>query len=298
MTEMTVVVPTLGRLPELERCLQSITDCDPLPVAVVVMDQSGDGAVDAMAARIAQDLIRVEHSSVRGIAVNINRGVSLAETDVIAVTHDDCTVDRNWIGALGAHLSRHGTGLVTGRVMPVGNPARVPSIRTDPDPSDHVSGARYDLLMAANMACYREEILAIGGFDEREGFRSAAEDLDLCYRWTRAGLPVWYRPDAVVWHHDWRTEEQLVHTYQSYARAKGVFYVKYLREGDPAPWRWIRRNLTGSLRSQVSGLRGRPAWTDHRRPLLVHMPRGLVAGWREDRRISQRAATPGPPRHA
>ena len=62
---------------------------------------------------------------------------------------------------------------------------------------------------------------------------AVAEDNDLCYRWLRDGRPLRYEPDLVVWHHDWRTPEQLVRTHVAYARAQGGFYAKHLQGRRP-----------------------------------------------------------------
>lgn len=282
---ISVVLPTVGRVALLERAIASLAACDPAPAEVLVCDQSGDDAVRALVEGSNLRGARVLRCPGRGIAANVNLGLREAAHPLVALTHDDCTVAPDWVGRAYAHAAAYPGGCIAGRVLPVGDPLHVPSVRVSETPADHLGGARFDLMMANNMVLDRAAALRLGGFDERPGLWRAGEDFDFCYRWTRAGLPVRYRPDMVVHHHDWRGPEQLADTYRTYARAKGVFYSAHIARGDWSLFRPAVRNLVGGLRSLASAVvRRRPAWTDHRRYLLVGVPVGLVAGWREERR--------------
>jgi GT2 family glycosyltransferase len=62
-------------------------------------------------------------------------------------------------------------------------------------PADPV---RADWLLGAFLVLRRTMLDQLGGMDE--GFRLYGEDIDLCYRASRAGWERWYVPDAVVVH--------------------------------------------------------------------------------------------------
>jgi glycosyl transferase family 2 len=167
----------------------------------------------------------------RGIARNVNLGLRTARHDLVLVTHDDCTVAQDWVAAALRHLDATPEALVTGRVMPGGDPRAIPSIKTNPRPRYFTGAPHYGVLYPNNMALNRHAALALGGFDEQSGLWTAGEDLDFCYRWLQARRPLRYEPDMVVWHHDWRTPEELLRTYGAYARAAGVFCAKHARWG-------------------------------------------------------------------
>ena len=77
------------------------------------------------------------------------------------------------------------------------------------------------------MALRRSVVLEFGGFDG--SICPSAEDNDFSYRWLRAGRHIRYEPDFVVWHHDWRTREQLERLYVGYGIGQGMVYGKHLR---------------------------------------------------------------------
>jgi len=289
---ISVVVPTIGRSALLRECLRSLAACSPPPAEIVVSDQSPGGTEKELVAEFTGAGARWVPCDGRGIGRNTNRGLAAAHHDAVLVTHDDCTVEPDLVGTAWNHLADVPEGIVTGQVRPIGDPLRTPTTKTDPDPSDYTGQRIWGVLYAANMAFDRRGVQALGGFDERPTLALAAEDNDLCYRWLRAGGRLRYRPDMVVWHHDWREPAQMERTYATYGRAHGAFYAKHLYEGDLQMVRflwWSARDVAGSL---LEARRGRERWTDARRGLFPGIPIGMVEGWRECRRL---ATGPGRP---
>jgi GT2 family glycosyltransferase len=283
MTEslpVSVLIPTIGRLERLRACLESIARCDERAAEVVVVDQSGGGEVAALVGEFASLSARVVPCSGRGISVGMNLGLRRAAHDVVLVTHDDCTVAPSWVGAAARLMSSDPAMIVTGRVLPAGdNPLAVPSTIDSPSPYDFTGGLHSGALYPNNMALNRSAVLACGGFDER--FKTAAEDNDFSYRWLRAGRRLRYEPELVVWHHDWRSQEELESLYVDYWRWQGVFYAKHLRRGDMAILRFLARDFYFGMRAFAARVvRGRPRWSDWRRGIFRGLPRGLVEGWR------------------
>jgi GT2 family glycosyltransferase len=146
------------------------------------------------------------------------------------------------------------------------------------------------------MILNRSLSLALGGFDE---WLRSAPDNDFCYRWLRAGNRLRYEPDMVVWHHDWRTPEELERLYVMYARGQGAVYAKHLRGGDLGMLVPIGRDLYAGLRGLAARVvRGRPRWSDARQGVLRGLPAGLLEGWQAygpgGDAASGRRATPPP----
>ena len=291
----SVVVPTLGR-PSLEPCLRSVLACRPAAAEVVVVDQSDGGEVARLLERIGDGRLRHVVSTGRGVALATNTGARAAAYDTLLVTHDDCTVAEYWVGATVAAMDEVPEGMVTGRVLPVGDPGAVPSCRTETEPEDFTGILSKGALWPACMAVSRRALLDIGGFDERPSLRFA-EDNDLCYRWISDGRRLRFVPEMVVWHHDWRSPRQLRETYVGYARAQGAFYAKHLRAGDRRVLPFLVSDVVLGVRSLVAGLvHRRPAWRDARRALLVGGPVGFLEGWREAGRLSRRTPASAPAR--
>jgi GT2 family glycosyltransferase len=278
---VTVAIPTIGRVEPLRRCLESLVASDPPPAEILVVDQSHDPEVEALARAVGGPRARVVPSHGLGVARGRNDGLRAASSEVVLVTDDDCTVPPDWVSTGWRLATAHPGAIVTGRVLPVGDPRAVPSTKDDPLPVDLSRERRGGWLFGNNMALPRADVLELGGFDERFGPEEAAEDNEFCYRWLKAGRPLRYEPSLVVEHHDWRSPGDLQRLYVRYARGEGFFYAKHLRRGDLRMLRFVIRDVAWGLRGLASGLiKGREPWTDSRRGVFKGLPGGLAAGWR------------------
>ncbi|QEC48498.1 glycosyltransferase [Baekduia soli] len=290
---VSVLIPTIGRIPLLERCLESVLACDPPPDEIVVVDQSGAADVVDLLRRLGVTRLRRVACDGRGTAAAMNVGLGAVRHDTMLVTHDDCTVDRAWVG-VGARLAAAAPGaLITGRVLAPRDAEYVPSTKDDPVAREHTGEVTTGLLYPANMVASRVALVELGGFDERPGLL-VAEDNDLCYRWLIAGRRLRYEPELVVWHHDWRTPDQLVRTHVAYARGQGAFYAKHLCAGDRQVLDMLRWDLRQGLRAMVRGRLSRtPRWQDPYREMVVWLLVGLVCGRSESRRLARAQSVAG-----
>jgi GT2 family glycosyltransferase len=204
-------------------------------------------------------------------------------------TDDDCTVAADWVAVAVAHLSAWPERMVTGRVMPVGDPRSVPTFKSTLRVEDYTNDpARCDPC-ASNLACMRSEALAVGGFDER--ILPAMEDWDFGYRWVRAGRPMHYRPELVVWHHDWRSREEMERVWVEYGRGCGRFYAKLLRHGDAMALLFLARDVRYAAYAALGRLRRGRRWWDRRLGVLRGVVPGLWNGLREELRGEGRTST-------
>jgi GT2 family glycosyltransferase len=275
---VSIVVPTIGRAQLLHACLESLSLCRPRADEIVVVDQSRDEKVHSVVEQFSLIGARIMCLSTADRSLAVNQGMADAEHDIVLVTDDDCTVAPSWVATAWAHLSVDPATIVTGRVLPVGEATAVPSLVGDDSPRDYTGEVHYDVLFGCNMACSRSQFLGLGGFDE---FVKLAEDNDFCYRWLKAGLPMRYDPDFVIWHHAWRTPADLERHFAAYARGQGIFYAKHLRRRDLGVLRFLARDFRRTVRGIAARiLRGRSQWPDARLALPRGVITGLVSGWR------------------
>jgi GT2 family glycosyltransferase len=278
---VTVVLPTIGR-PELVRsCLDSLARCEPRAAEILVVDSSDDGDVADVVAGFAGAGARRVGCRTLGLGNAFNLGLEEAEHEIVLLTNDDCTVESSWVERGLRHAARDPNTIVTGRVRPQGDPDVVPSTIDDPVAREY-SGQAAFVLYTQCMALHRKTLLEFGGFDGR--IRPSAEDNDLSYRWLRAGLRIRYEPDFAVWHHDWRTREQLERLYVGYGIGQGMVLGKHLRRGELAVLPHLGAAVYWSFRAVVARLvRGAGARPDPRLGMLRGLPTGLVRGWRAAR---------------
>jgi O-antigen biosynthesis protein len=280
VASVTVVLPTIGRPALLRKCLESLARCQPRADDVLVVDSSDDDAVAKTVAAFAEAGARTIYYDAPGLGGAFNLGLRAAKHDIVLLTNDDCTVELSWVGRGLDHISAKGDAIVTGRVRPHGQ-GYVPSTIDDPVAREHVGRPSF-VLFTQCMALRRTDVLDFGGFDEQ--VRPSAEDNDLSYRWLRAGRRIRYEPDFVVWHHDWRTREQLERLYVNYGIGQGMVYGKHLRRGDLAILRYLFWDLLRSCRGLFARLiLGRRNQADPRLGLLRGLPIGLARGWRAGR---------------
>lgn len=278
---VSVVVPTLGRLERLRDCLDSLAACDPGPAEVLLVAQDRVEQVAELAGSYPALPTRVVPCDGRGVSRSRNEGLRAAGHRLVLVTDDDCTVAPDWVGVGERLAGETPGGIVTGRVVPVGDPRAVPSAKDDLVPHDFTGETHGGALFPNNMAVDRDAVLEAGGFDERFGPAEAAEDNEFCYRWLRSGRALSYRPELLVWHHDWRTPEALDELYVSYARGQGFFYAKHLRHGDLTMLHFLARDVWWAARGlAAAAVKRRPSWTDPRRGILRGLPEGFRRGWR------------------
>jgi GT2 family glycosyltransferase len=129
------------------------------------------------------------------------------------------------------------------------------------------------------MAGIRSSLIDIGGFDER---LFVAEDVDLAYRWVRANGRISYRPEIVVWHTDWRTRDQLAKLNVEYSHGAGMFYAKYLRQGEYRVLSWLIGDILRAARDLGRRIAAPDPerWWDESRAFRHGFLAGLRVGWR------------------
>jgi GT2 family glycosyltransferase len=287
---VSVVLPTIGR-PELVRsCLDSLARCEPRAAEILVVDSSDDDLVAGVVAGFEEARARRIECRTLGLGSAFNLGLLEARHEIVLLTNDDCTVESSWVERGFRHASRDSNTIVTGRVRPQGDPAVVPSTNDDPVAREYSRRVAF-VLYTQCMALHRSVLLEFGGFDGR--IQPSAEDNDLSYRWLRAGLRIRYEPDFVVWHHDWRTREQLERLYVGYGIGQGMVYGKHLRRGELAVVPLLGATVYWSVRAVVARLvRGAEPRPDPRLGMLRGLPTGLVRGWRGARNPGSTAVPP------
>jgi glycosyltransferase involved in cell wall biosynthesis len=239
---------TLRTLDALE--LPAMTD---LEIIVVDNGSTDDtpGVVHDFAARSPRS-VRYVHEPQPGLSAARNRGVAAARGALLLFTDDDCLPAADWVVAALRALEGNPCQIIGGRVE-LHDPSAAPvTIKTSQaaetlDSPDDL----YGFLHGCNMAIGRAVIEAIGSFDTRFGAGGpliSAEDTDLVYRAFKAGIPVRYDPDLVVFHdHGRHSSEQVDKLMKGYRLGMGGFGMKHLLKGDVVPIRLCYWDLYSAL---------------------------------------------------
>lgn len=198
--EVSVVVPTCGRLDLLDRSLDALTRQDFAAGAyeiIVVDDEPNRNTLQLVAGWRTRTLGRgprlvyVANDGVHGPAAARNRGWRIARAPIIAFTDDDMVPSPGWL-TQGLAAFDDQTDVLCGRFDTPHRPA--------PADYQHDGGAAEAAeFVTANCFCRRGVLDALDGFDERfrPGWR---EDMDLHFRLLKMQANIARSPHALVVH--------------------------------------------------------------------------------------------------
>lgn len=218
---------------------------------------------------VAEDLgLRVVRCERPGLSRARNAGVAATSRPVVAFTDDDCRPAADWTAVVERAFADPRVGLVTGRVLAVGQGAGARLSTRDATGRRRFCGPTRPGVVGhgANMALRRTVLDQLGGFDEFLGAGGplrAADDWDAFWRVLRLGWEAVYEPDSVVTHDQWRPRHAALRVRYGYALGAGALGVKAVRLHDPLG----RRILADRLLRQGAEMALRGLF--RRRPELV-----------------------------
>lgn len=216
---VSVVIPTYNRWEKLRRVLDGYRE-QRLPATDFELLVCDDGSTDETPERVrayAQHLpyaLRLLREANSGPATARNRGLRAAAAPLVVLTDDDCVPHPD---LLARHLASTRQGVAT-----IGFIEWHPEITVTPFMSflspgyrfnfaqiDDPQDATFRCFYTANVSVWRDDALALGGFDEH--FPAAAyEDIELGYRLHKAGVRLAYDEQAIIYHlHEMRLEGML-----------------------------------------------------------------------------------------
>lgn len=254
--QISVVICTRNRGVQLEACLASFQELafDGAWELVIVDNSSTDNTAEVIARAEKQSrfAMRRAFEAVPGLARARNRGLSLAQGEIVAFTDDDCYPDGGYLAALHACFADRECAFGGGRVLLFDPRDRRVTIQESADCKSIAPNSfiRSGMMHGANMAFRRESLVCVNGFDERLGagtFFRSGEDTDMFRRLSLAGMKGVYDPNIVVRHHHGRnTAEAERRLLSGYCRGRGACMAKYVanpktRSLYARRWFWLLR---------------------------------------------------------
>ena len=283
---VSVVVCAYNAARTVDSCLASLKKLNyPNYEVIVVNDGSTDQTLEIAQCYDYMQLINQENL---GLSAARNVGIAAATGEIIAFTDSDCVADPDWLTYLVAKFISSGVCAVGGPNFPPPEDSLIPScVAVSPGGPTHVllSDEVAEHIPGCNMAFRRDVLQEIGGFDPL--FRTAGDDIDLCWRLQDLGYTIGFSPAAVVWHFRRNTVKDYLNQQRGYGKAEALVYFKHpYRFNLLGQSRWLGRIYGGSSgflsRQPViySGVFGRGLFqTLYERPasLLSYLP--LTLEW-------------------
>lgn len=236
---ISVIICTYNGTATLRPCLESLQRLRHTSFEVLLID---DGSTEDIAS-IASDLpavryLRQEHA---GLSAARNLGMREARGEILAYTDDDCLADEDWLTHIAA-------GFDDPQWVACGGPNIPPAPRNQaeaivaaaPGAPAHVmlNDAEAEHLPGCNLTIRKAALEAIGGF--RVGYRTAGDDVDVCWRLREAGGRLRFMPGAMVWHHRRRSFSAYLRQQRGYGHAEALLMKDHPQHFGPiggARWR-------------------------------------------------------------
>jgi GT2 family glycosyltransferase len=196
---VSVVCCSYNGEPTIRDTLEGLAHLDYPRYEVIVVD---DGSTDATAEIARGYGARVISTPNQGLSAARNVGMRAASGEIVAYIDDDAYPDPGWLTFLVRTFREGGFCGVGGpNLLPREDGPLAECVANAPGGPCHVllSDREAEHIPGCNMAFQRTWLERIGGFDSQ--FRSAGDDVDLCWRLQELGGRIGFHPAAIVWHH-------------------------------------------------------------------------------------------------
>ncbi len=229
---LSFLLPTVGaaRRAHLLRLFASADQQTRPDFEFIVVDQ-GEPRLDTLLSM--PPYVRYVFSEQRGLSLNRNRALALAQGELIALADDDCLLPANYVESVARNASRlQGQfAFALGRVLAPGDGQPViATFGTGLRPGRAVSAWSLDTTISCGIIIRRAGLEQIGGFDEAFGLGApypAAEETDMLLRLLAQGFRGRYLPEIVIYHPRHTVSASESARYTSYGYAAGALARKH-----------------------------------------------------------------------
>jgi O-antigen biosynthesis protein len=223
---VSVVVCAYNAERTMEACLASLETLDyPDYEVIVVNDGSKDRTLE-ITERFPY--CRIISQPNKGLSVARNVGAEAATGEIVAYTDSDCVADPDWLTYLVAKMEAGNLAACGGPNFPPPEDSLVPAaVAVSPGGPTHVliSDEVAEHIAGCNMAFRRDALMALGGFDPQ--YRTAGDDVDICWRFQDAGHTIGFSAAAIVWHFRRNTVKAYIGQQRGYGKAEALVYAKH-----------------------------------------------------------------------
>jgi len=222
---ISVVVCSYNGARTLRDCLDGLRHVEYPDFEVIVVDDGSKDATSAIAEEHCCRLVRTEN---RGLSSARNTGIEAATGEIVAFTDDDARPDPLWLQYVAEAFRQRGDVAVGGpNIVPPGDGWVAQCVAASPGGPAHVllSDREAEHIPGCNMAFRKSALEAIRGFDPR--FRTAGDDVDLCWRLMDRGWKLGFHAGAMVWHHRRPSLRTYWRQQVGYGRAEALLEAKW-----------------------------------------------------------------------
>ena len=222
---ISVVVCSYNGARTIRECLEGLSKLKYPQHEVIVVDDGSTDSTAEIASEYDAKLISIPQS---GLSHARNVGIQAARGEIVAYIDDDAYPDPHWLHYL-AHTFRHTKHVGVGgpNLAPPGDGMVAECVASAPGNPSHVllSDQEAEHIPGCNMAFRKAYLEVIGGFDTQ--FRTAGDDVDICWRLQQQGWTIGFHPGALVWHHRRNSVSRFYKQQHGYGKAEALLEKKW-----------------------------------------------------------------------
>jgi O-antigen biosynthesis protein len=256
MPRISVVVCSYNGARTIRDCFDGLRNLDYPNYEVIVVN---DGSQDRTAVITTEYGFRLINTENRGLSSARNTGAEAATGEIVAYIDDDAYPDPQWLSYLAATFRNPAYGAVGGpNIAPPGDGAIAHCVAHSPGGPVHVllNDRDAEHIPGCNMAFRKSALMEIGGFDPR--FRTAGDDVDVCWRILDQGWKIGFNPAAMVWHHRRNSLRAYWRQQKGYGRAEALLEAKWPEKyNSMGHFTWTGRLYGNGLTRALGFRRGR-----------------------------------------
>ena len=226
---ISVVVCSYNGAWTIRGCLDALARLEYPNYEVIIVNDGSTDETQAIAreygAKYNFSLVSTEN---RGLSSARNTGMETATGEIIAYIDDDAFPDPHWLQYLAwTFMTTDHAGVGGPNIAPPGDGAIADCIANSPGGPVHVllTDTVAEHIPGCNSAYRKSCLETIGGWDPQ--FRTAGDDVDLCWRLQEMGWTIGFNPSAVVWHHRRNSVRTYWKQQVGYGRAEALLEKKW-----------------------------------------------------------------------
>jgi cellulose synthase/poly-beta-1,6-N-acetylglucosamine synthase-like glycosyltransferase len=225
LPKMSVVVCSYNGASTIRDTMEGLLKVDYPDLEVIVVN---DGSTDKTAEIVSEYPFQLISTENRGLSNARNTGIYAATGDVVAFIDDDAYPDVHWLRYLAfSYLTTNHGGIGGPNLLPANDGPIATCVANAPGGPVHVltTDEIAEHIPGCNMSFRRDVLLEIGGLDPI--YRSAGDDVDLCWRVQLTGRTIGFHPAAMVWHHRRNSIKAYWKQQKGYGRAEALLEQKW-----------------------------------------------------------------------
>ncbi len=187
-----------------------------------------DGSTDNLPAIVSEYPFRLISTPNMGLSSARNTAMLEAKGEIVAYLDDDAYPDPQWLRYLAyAYLTTSHAGIGGPNIAPDDDGPIATCVANAPGGPIHVllTDEIAEHIPGCNMSFRKNVLLEIGGFDPV--YRTAGDDVDICWRIQHTGRTIGFHPAAFVWHHRRNSVKAYWKQQKGYGKAEALLEAKW-----------------------------------------------------------------------